>query len=94
MSAYAELDEVVTMTSLRMYSPNCIIASPTLRGSVPPLTEYWIYCRRISLLLFDHMLDLDLRFHLMRKTGEVSKIIDRGTDAMQAKLSTRDTALQ
>lgn len=35
------------------------------------------------MLLFDHMLDLDLRFHLMRRTGEISKICDRGTDAMQ-----------
>ena len=35
------------------------------------------------MLLFDHILDLDLRFHLMRRTGEISKICDRGTDAMQ-----------
>ena len=33
-------------------------------------------------MLFDHMMNLDLRFHLMRKTGEISKICDRGTEAM------------
>ena len=39
------------------------------------------------MLLFEHLLNLDLRFHLMRKTGEISKICDRGTDAMQANFS-------
>lgn len=38
------------------------------------------------MMLFNHILDLDLRFHLMRRTGEISKICDRGTDAMQVIL--------
>ena len=41
------------------------------------------------MLLFDHMMNLDLQFHLMRKTGEISKICDRGTDATQASLYSR-----
>ena len=49
-------------------------------------TELVGFCRRISILLFDHMMHLDLQFHLMRKTGEISKICDRGTDAMQAMI--------
>ncbi|KAK9792972.1 hypothetical protein WJX73_004493 [Symbiochloris irregularis] len=44
--------------------------------------------RRISLDLFAHTLDLDLKFHLMRKTGEVTRIMDRGTNALQNILST------
>jgi ABC-type transport system involved in Fe-S cluster assembly fused permease/ATPase subunit len=34
------------------------------------------------------VLDLDLSFHLSRKTGEVTKVVDRGTAAIQNVLST------
>lgn len=42
------------------------------------LSSHAIYCRRISLDVFTHTLDLDLNFHLHRKTGEVMRIMDRG----------------
>ena len=45
-------------------------------------------CRRISLELFQHVLNLDLKFHLMRKTGEVMRVMDRGTGSLQSILST------
>lgn len=38
--------------------------------------------------VFGHVLDLDLSFHLSRKTGEVTKVVDRGTAAIQNVLST------
>ena len=38
--------------------------------------------------LLAHTLDLDLRFHLHRKTGEVTRILDRGGNALQNILST------
>ncbi|GLI70029.1 hypothetical protein VaNZ11_014765, partial [Volvox africanus] len=44
--------------------------------------------RRISLRTFDHVMSLDLTFHLRKKTGEVTKVVDRGTNAMQSLLST------
>lgn len=44
--------------------------------------------RRVSLAVFAHVLDLDLSFHLKRKTGEVTKVVDRGTSAIQNVLST------
>ncbi|GFR40137.1 hypothetical protein Agub_g693, partial [Astrephomene gubernaculifera] len=44
--------------------------------------------RRISIRVFDHVMSLDLSFHLRRKTGEVTKVVDRGTSAMQNILST------
>ncbi|GLC47382.1 hypothetical protein PLESTB_001360600 [Pleodorina starrii] len=44
--------------------------------------------RRISLRTFDHVLGLDLTFHLRKKTGEVTKVVDRGTNAMQNLLAT------
>ncbi|KAG2483230.1 hypothetical protein HYH03_017887 [Edaphochlamys debaryana] len=44
--------------------------------------------RRISLRVFDHVMDMDLSFHLRKKTGEVTKVVDRGTNAMQNILST------
>lgn len=34
------------------------------------------------------MLNLDLKFHLMRKTGEVMRVMDRGTYSIQSILST------
>ena len=45
-------------------------------------------CRRISLDVFTHTLDLDLKFHLLRKTGEVMRIMDRGTSSIQNVLTT------
>lgn len=44
--------------------------------------------RRVALTVFSHVLDLDLTFHLKRKTGEVTKVVDRGTNAIQNVLST------
>jgi ATP-binding cassette subfamily B (MDR/TAP) protein 6 len=44
--------------------------------------------RRVSLAVFGHVLDLDLSFHLTKKTGEVTKVVDRGTSAIQNVLST------
>lgn len=38
--------------------------------------------------MFEHLLYLDLSYHLKRKTGETTRIIDRGTNAMQNLLST------
>lgn len=35
--------------------------------------------REMQLLLFSHLLDLSLKFHTKRNTGEVLKIIDRGS---------------
>ena len=35
-------------------------------------------CRRSSLDIFGHVLDMDLNFHLHRKTGEMLRIMDRG----------------
>ena len=42
----------------------------------------------MALDVLEHTLGLDLRFHLHRKTGEVTRIMDRGTNALQSILST------
>ena len=39
--------------------------------------------RRISLDVFGHLLDLDHHFHAKRKTGQIMRILDRGTSAIQ-----------
>lgn len=41
--------------------------------------------------MFSKTMDLDLKWHLMRKTGEVTRIMDRGTSAIQNVLSTGET---
>jgi ATP-binding cassette subfamily B (MDR/TAP) protein 6 len=41
--------------------------------------------RRISLDVFGHLLALDLHWHLHRKTGQVMRILDRGTTSIQAR---------
>ena len=35
--------------------------------------------RRVALQVFNHVLNLDLKFHLNRRTGALQRIIDRGT---------------
>lgn len=44
--------------------------------------------RRASLDTFSHVLGMDLNFHLHRKTGELLRIMDRGTNSIQTMLST------
>jgi ATP-binding cassette subfamily B (MDR/TAP) protein 6 len=44
--------------------------------------------RRASLDVFNHALGMDLDFHLHRKTGELLRIMDRGTSSIQTLLST------
>ena len=39
--------------------------------------------RKLSLETFKHMHDLSLRFHLQRKTGGLSRVIERGTKAIE-----------
>ncbi|CAD7700522.1 unnamed protein product, partial [Ostreobium quekettii] len=51
-----------------------------------PITQFAY--RRISVDLFKHILEMDLTYHLHRKTGEVMRVMDRGTTAMQTILST------
>ena len=43
---------------------------------------------KVSCDAFAHMLGMDLRFHLARKTGELTRVMDRGTAAIQSLLST------
>lgn len=39
--------------------------------------------RRISNDVFEHLLELDLSFHVHRKTGQIMRILDRGTSSIQ-----------
>lgn len=43
--------------------------------------------RAISVDVLSHILHMDLAFHLTRKTGELTKIMDRGTSSIQDLLS-------
>lgn len=43
--------------------------------------------REVELELFAHLHNLSLRWHLNRKTGEVLRIMDRGTDSITSLLS-------
>jgi len=43
--------------------------------------------RRVALVVFDHLHALSLRFHLDRQTGGLSRIIERGTKAIDTLLS-------
>lgn len=43
--------------------------------------------RHVATKVFQHMHDLDLRFHLDRQTGAVTRIIDRGTRGINFILS-------
>mmetsp|Transcript_18402 Transcript_18402/g.51583 ORF Transcript_18402/g.51583 Transcript_18402/m.51583 type:complete len:1155 (+) Transcript_18402:140-3604(+) len=39
--------------------------------------------RRVSIDVFGHLLDLDHAFHVKRKTGQIMRILDRGTTSIQ-----------
>lgn len=43
--------------------------------------------RRVELCLFSHLHELSLRWHLGRRTGEVLRIVDRGTSSVTGLLS-------
>ena len=50
-----------------------------------PLGQYSF--RQTSLKIFSHVLSMDHHFHLHRKTGEMLRIMDRGTASIQTLLS-------
>src|SRR5213078_223496 len=39
--------------------------------------------RRLALITFDHMHELSLRFHLERKTGGLTRVLERGRNAIE-----------
>ncbi len=43
--------------------------------------------RTLKLRVFSHLHHLSLRWHLTRKTGEVLRIVDRGTDSVDSLLN-------
>lgn len=43
--------------------------------------------RRVACNVFDHLLRLDLNFHLTRQTGGLSRAIDRGTKGISFLLT-------
>ena len=67
-----------------------------LQGSVGLVASVQGFCwikvgqyttRNISVTVFDHLHKLSLRFHLNKKTGEVLRILDRGTSSIVALLN-------
>ena len=57
------------------------LSAPLLQGVLNQARQYiWIPVaqdayRRISLRVYCHIMDLDLNFHLHKKTGEVTKMV-------------------
>ncbi|CAN0401789.1 unnamed protein product, partial [Discosporangium mesarthrocarpum] len=43
--------------------------------------------RRVARDVFEHLHDLDMKYHLAKNTGAVSRIIDRGGRSIQYTLS-------
>ncbi len=43
--------------------------------------------RTLKLRVFSHLHNLSLHWHLSRKTGEVLRIVDRGTDSVDSLLN-------
>lgn len=44
--------------------------------------------RRFACAMFSHLQNLSLAFHLERKTGEITRIMDRGTSSIEMMVST------
>jgi hypothetical protein len=51
----------------------------------PPTLTVWLQAvsRRVAHHTFSHVLDLDISFHLERRTGQLSRILERGTRSTQ-----------
>lgn len=52
--------------------------TPELRNAVFARVTYGAI-RSVGLRVFEHLHHLDLRFHLSRQTGALSRTVDRGT---------------
>lgn len=50
-----------------------------------PVQQYTT--REIEVSLFNHLHSLSLRWHLSRKTGEVLRVMDRGTESVNSLLN-------
>lgn len=44
--------------------------------------------RRFSVDIFRHLQNLDISYHMTRKTGEINRIMDRGADSIDTLMST------
>ncbi|KAI8919809.1 P-loop containing nucleoside triphosphate hydrolase protein [Powellomyces hirtus] len=67
-----------------------------LQGGVGLLSslQYWLYIpvgqyttREVSVRMLEHLHSLSLQFHINRKTGEVLRVMDRGTSSIGSLLS-------
>jgi hypothetical protein len=80
----------VTQPRVTLEGPSVTLSSVTLRHPSSPFPPSLLWYapqaafRRISLDVFGHLLDLDHAFHLHRKTGQIMRILDRGTSSIQA----------
>ncbi len=65
----------------RLFSTICSEAKDALFAKLEHLA-----IKRIALRVFEHLHTLSLKFHLDRKTGKLSRIIERGTNAIDRAL--------
>jgi ATP-binding cassette subfamily B (MDR/TAP) protein 6 len=91
-----DLSSTNTKLVFPWFSITCYILLRFLQGGVGLLSSLqsflWIpvsqyTTREISLKMLEHLHSLSLDFHLKRKTGEVLRVMDRGTASVGALLS-------
>ncbi|KAI9233423.1 MAG: hypothetical protein BYD32DRAFT_373428 [Podila humilis] len=77
--------EIMTFIALRALQGN-IGAVDTLQGVLwIPVGQF--NTRELAVKMFEHLLNLSLRFHLNRKTGEMLRVQDRGVSSIVTLLS-------
>ena len=76
---------LIIYTAVRLFQGNSGFLY-TLQSTVwIPVEQYTT--REVALQMFQHLHSLSLRWHLNRKTGEVLRVMDRGTTAISTLLS-------
>lgn len=60
-----------------LHALQCVSLSPFFAGvcAIPPAQAV---ARRVAYQTFNHVLELDITFHMNRRTGRLSRILERG----------------
>ncbi|RUS16303.1 ABC transporter type 1, transmembrane domain-containing protein [Endogone sp. FLAS-F59071] len=78
--------EILIFVGLRMLQGGVGFIATAQKGLWVPIGQFTT--RELQLRMFEHLLNLSLRFHLNRKTGEILRVQDRGVSSIVTLLTT------
>ncbi|RUS34342.1 ABC transporter type 1, transmembrane domain-containing protein, partial [Jimgerdemannia flammicorona] len=78
--------EILIFVGLRMLQGGVGFIGTAQKGLWVPIGQFTT--RELQVRMFEHLLNLSLRFHLNRKTGEILRVQDRGVTSIVTLLTT------